>query len=67
MKIDVTKIEGYESMTPEQKLQALEEYELDGFVDKKVFDKTSSELASLKKQHKELLTAEERQKQEQDE
>ena len=67
MKIDVTKIEGYESMTQEEKLKALEEYELDGFVDKKVFDKTSSELASLKKQHKDLLTAEERAKQEQEE
>lgn len=67
MKIDVTKIEGYESMTPEEKLKALEEYELEGFVDKKVFDKTSSELASLKKQHKELLSAEERAKQEQEE
>ncbi len=69
MKIDVTKIENYESMSVEEKLKALEEYEVDytGYVDKRVFDKTSSELASLKKQHKELLTAEERAKQEQDE
>ena len=29
MKIDVTRIENYDSMTAEEKLQALENYELD--------------------------------------
>jgi hypothetical protein len=68
MKIDITKIEGYDTMSNEEKIKALEEYEVDytGYVDKRVFDKTSSELASLKKQHKELLSAEERAKQEQE-
>lgn len=62
MKIDVTKIEGYEEMSAEEKLKALENYEIDtkGFVDKKVFDKTSSELAQLKRESKEKLTEEQR-------
>lgn len=64
MKIDVTRIENYDSMTAEEKLQALENYELDytGYVKKDVFDKTSSELASFKKKYKEQLSAEEKSK-----
>ncbi len=64
MKIDTTKIEEFDKMTPEQKLAALEAYEiaepdLTGHVKKEVFDKTASELASLKKQLREKLTADE--------
>lgn len=54
-------IEGYENMTPEQKVAALEAYEPDtsGTVSKAVFDKTSSELAAVKKQLREKQTDEE--------
>ena len=64
MKIDTSKIEGYEQMSAEEKLQALEMYELDttGYVKKDVFDKTSSEVATLKKQLKERMTQEEQDK-----
>lgn len=46
MKIDTSKIEGFDKMTPEQKLAALESYEiaepdLSGHVKKDVFDKTA--------------------------
>lgn len=46
------KIENYESMTPEEKLAALEAYdpEKDGFVSKATFDKTATEAADYKKQ-----------------
>jgi hypothetical protein len=42
-KIDVTKIEGYADMTPEEKLKALEGYDVpdpdySGYVKKDVFD-----------------------------
>lgn len=69
MKIDVTKIEGYETMTAEEKLAALEAYELDtsGFVRKEVLDKATSEAASYKKQLREKLSADEQAKAEQDE
>ena len=64
MKINTKKIEGYEDMTLEQKLSALESYEMDepdytGYVSKDVFDKTASELANSKKQLREKMTAEE--------
>ena len=64
MKISTEKIEGYKDMTPEQKLAALESYEIDepdysGYVSKEVFDKTASELANSKKQLREKMTAEE--------
>ena len=56
MNIDTTKIEGYADMTLEDKLKALEAYEFDtptpdysGYVDKKTFDKTSSDLAEQKR------------------
>jgi hypothetical protein len=54
-------IEGYESMTPEEKVAALEAYEPDvsGTVSKAVFDKTASELAAVKKQLREKQTDEE--------
>jgi hypothetical protein len=55
------KIENYESMTPEEKLAALEAYEPDmsGYVEKSVFDKTASELAAAKKSLKERMSEEE--------
>lgn len=72
MKIDVSQIEGYADMTPEQKLKALEEIELadpdySGFVKKDVFDKTASELAEKKKELREKMTADEAEKQKQQE
>lgn len=50
MKIDLTKIVGYENLTDEQKalLEGLEIAD-NAYVDKKLFDKTSSELADAKK------------------
>ena len=64
MKISTEKIEGYKDMTLEQKLAALESYEIDepdysGYVSKEVFDKTASELANSKKQLREKMSAEE--------
>ena len=64
MKINTAKIEGYENMTLEQKLSALENYEADapdysGYIAKETFDKTASELATLKKQLREKMSAEE--------
>ncbi|MCZ9311791.1 MAG: hypothetical protein O0V67_00290 [Methanocorpusculum sp.] len=63
-KINTALIEGYDKMTPEQKLAALEGYEMadpdfSGYVKKDIFDKTASELASAKKQIKEKMTADE--------
>lgn len=51
-------IENYESMTPEEKVAALEAYEPDmsGFVAKATFDKTASELAAAKKTIREQMT-----------
>lgn len=67
-KIDVSLIKGYESMSAEEKLAALEAFDLpdpdfSGYVKKDVFDKTASDLASIKKQLKEKLTDEEAAKQ----
>ena len=64
MKINTGKIEGYENMTLEQKLAALETYEMgepdySGYISKDVFDTTASELAKLKKQLREKMSAEE--------
>jgi hypothetical protein len=54
-------IENYESMTPEEKVAALEAYEPDmsGHVAKALFDKTASELAAAKKALREKQTDEE--------
>ena len=55
MPIDTTVIEGFESMTAEQKVEALlkvevpEKIDLSGYVKKDLFDKTASELAEAKK------------------
>ena len=64
MKIDTNKIQGYADMTPEEKLKALEGYEMadpdySGYVKKEVFDKTASELADSKKQLREKMSADE--------
>ena len=64
MKIRTEKIEGYKEMTLEQKLEALENYEVDepdysGYVSKEMFDKTASELANSKKQLREKMSADE--------
>lgn len=58
MKIDIP---GYENMTLEEKIKALEGYEPDmsGYVSKAVFDKTASEAATYKKQLRDKQTDEE--------
>lgn len=63
-KIDISKIEGYEEMSAEEKLAALEGFEIpepdySGFVKKELFDKASSEIAGYKKQIFERMTEEE--------
>lgn len=60
--IDTASIEGYESMTAEEKVAALEGYDFAGFVSKATFDKTASELADKKKQLRERMTDEEKSK-----
>lgn len=62
--IDTTKIEGYENMTAEEKIKALESYTFEvpdysGYVKKDVFDKTASELAQTKKDLKARMSEEE--------
>ena len=51
-------IDNYESMSPEEKVAALEAYEPDmsGFVAKATFDKTASELAATKKSLREKMS-----------
>ena len=73
-KVDITKIEGYEGMTTEEKIKTLEAYEIEdvqpdysGYVKKDVFDKTASELAGVKKQLKEKMTDDEAAKQKEQE
>lgn len=66
-KVDVSKIDGYDKMTAEQKLVALEAFDVPdpdytGFVKKDTFDKTASELAEWKKKHNALLSEEEKKK-----
>lgn len=70
MKIDISKIDGYADMTAEEKLAALEGYEIDipepdysGYVTKETFDKTASELAAKKKELSAKLSEGEQQKQ----
>jgi len=67
MKIDTSKIAGFAEMTAEQKLEALQNFEIpdadySGYVSKATFDSTASELAKLKKEHTALLSAEEQKK-----
>lgn len=67
MKIDTSKIEGYAEMSAEDKLKALEGYEIPdpdytGYVKKDVFDKTAHELAAKKKELNAKLSDEEKAK-----
>jgi len=66
MKLDTSKIEGYAEMSAEDKIKALESYEVEadtsGMISKQTFDKTASELAKYKKQYNELLSDDERKK-----
>ena len=54
MKIDLTKIEGYENMTAEEKIAALEGFDVQqdytGYVRKDLLDKANSEAADYKRQ-----------------
>ena len=63
-KIDTSKISGYDTMTAEEKLAALEAMELEepdlsGYVKKDVADKYASEAANYKKQLRDHMTEEE--------
>jgi hypothetical protein len=60
-KIMKFQIEGYEEMTPEQKVAALEAYEPDmsGYVAKATFDKAASDLAAAKKSLREKMSEDE--------
>ena len=69
-KINTKLIENYDQMTTEQKLAALEaldqpDPDLSGYVRKDLYDKAASDAAAWKKKHNELLTEDERRKQEQ--
>lgn len=71
-KIDITKIEGYSEMTPEQKLAALEAYEYEDNSSeieryKNAASKANSEAAEWKKKHNALLSEEEQKKNEAEE
>lgn len=71
-KIDVTQIEGYAEMSAEDKLKALEGFDIpdpdySSYVKKDVFDKTASELAGVKKQLKDKMTDDEAAKQKEQE
>lgn len=64
MKINTDKIQGYAEMTPEEKIKALEAFEVaepdyTGYVKKDIFDKTASDLADYKKQLREKMSADE--------
>ena len=68
-KIDTNTIEGYENMTPEQKLAALEAYEYEDNAaelekQKAAVSKANSEAAEWKRKHNALLSDEDRKKQE---
>ena len=71
-KIDITKIEGYADMSAEDKLKALEGYEIEepdysGYIKKELFDKTASELAAKKRELNEKLTEDEKAKEKEQE
>lgn len=71
-KIDVTQIEGYAEMSAEDKLKALEGFDIpdpdySGYVKKDLFDKTASELAEKKKQLKDKMTEDEQKAQKEQE
>lgn len=67
-KIDVSRIEGYDSMTAEQKLAALEAFEYSDNAEelgklKNALSKSNSEAAEWRKKHDALLTGEQLEKQ----
>lgn len=69
-KVDISSIDGYESMTAEDKIKALESFEYnDNSAEleryKSAVSKANSEAASWKRKHNELLSEDERKKQEQ--
>ena len=71
-RIDTSAIDGYESMSAEEKLAALESFEYEDNTAKyeqmkSSFDRASKEAADWKKKHNQLLSDDERQKQEKDE
>ena len=71
-KIDVTKIEGYAEMSAEDKLKALENFNLpdpdySGFISKEQFDKLASELAAKKKELNDKLSEDEKKKAQEEE
>ena len=71
-KIDVKAIAGFDTMTPEEKIAALQGFDFpdpdySGYVKKDLYDKAASDAAAWKKKHHELLTEDERKKQEADE
>lgn len=68
-KIDVTTIEGFDSMSAEDKLKALMDFEYDDHLAdveryKNAVSKANSEVAEWKRKHKEQLSAEEKEKEE---
>ena len=76
LRIDTNAIEGYEKMTAEEKVSALESYEFspDGYVKKDLYDKTASDVAKRKKEaeewkqkHNALLSEDEKKQAEKDE
>ena len=69
-KIDISKIEGFASMTPEQKIAALQGFDFpdpdySGYVKKDLYDKAASDLAAKKKELSAKLSEDERKQQEQ--
>lgn len=58
MKIDISKIEGYENMSAEEKLAALEGYDFDtsGLVSKATLDKATGEAAEWKRKYNSTLS-----------
>lgn len=64
MKINTSSINGYENMTAEEKLKALEAYEFEadysGYVKKELFDQTAHDAADWKKKYNARLTDEEK-------
>ena len=64
MKINTTLIENYENLSAEEKVKALEDYEIQedfsGYVKKSLFDEKMSEFASYKKKYMETLSEEQK-------
>lgn len=64
MKIDLSTIEGYADMTPEEKIKAIESLDVpdpdySDYVKKDLFDKTASELADKKRELRDKLSEDE--------